>query len=180
VSTTRAFLKRPQRRAKRSAGIALACLLLLAGSDARASEGKSEAIAGAWAGDAVEVRWRSVDRTHYGPDTLVEVSNKIDRSIIIRFEWAPRECRGEPVRLSDEARLAVKRLYSKQFGIDAVLKPGEWDAFVFPRGLSPEVRGESEEGCVSRLELRRVGAGEDADRWELVLPAAPPPARMRE
>jgi hypothetical protein len=157
-----------------------AALCALVGRPALGKEARSEELTGAWAGDAVEVRWRSIDRTHYGPDTLVEVSNKLNRVIIIRFDWAPRECRGERVKLRDDARLFLMRLYASQFGIDTTLRPGEWDTFVFPRGLTPEVLGESDEGCLSRIVLRRVDVREGADRWELVLPAAPPPARRRE
>ena len=140
----------------------------------------SQDLTGQWTGEAIDVRWRNVDRTHYGPDTIVEVENKLQRSMTIRFDWVIRECNGKAVALEDDARFFLQRLYASQFAIDATLRPGEWDAFVFPRGVPPKNAEEATGSCVVRIKIRRVGTKEGADQLELVLPASPPPVRMRE
>jgi hypothetical protein len=169
-----------RRRTRYSVGIALAWLMLLAGSSARAAEGKSEALAGEWTGDALRVRWRDVNRTRYGPDTLIEIENKLDRPVTARFDWTARVCDGRETRASSDFNSFVHGLHWRQFGIDPRLPPGGWDALLFPRASEPEKDSDPTTGCVVRIEIGLVGSAAGADRFELVLPVPPPQLRRRD
>ena len=161
-------------------GVALLALATIGAHVASAAQSSSQDLTGEWTGEAIHVRWRDVDRTHYGPDTIVEVENKLDRSMTVNFDWTLRECNGKAAVPSDDARSFVRNLYASQFGIDATLRPGEWDAFVFPRSVTPKNAEETTEGCIVRITIRRVGSKTGADRLELVLPVPPPQLRRRD
>jgi hypothetical protein len=155
-----------------------ALLALVLAASAEAGEAKIESPAGEWRGDAIAVRWREGRRTEYEPDTVILVENVSTEPVVVAFDWQPRICAGSPVGLGVSAASFARKLFAaNRLGINSTLTPGQWDALIFPRGLSPEEDRETEGSCVSRIRLATHPDNRMHDVIELTLPA-PPPARL--
>jgi hypothetical protein len=67
----------------------------------------------------------------------VLLENISDQPISVVFDWAAPTCGGSTHHWAPLERSFLHSLHS-QLGIASTLKPGEWDALVFPLALETE------------------------------------------
>jgi hypothetical protein len=160
-------------------------LALLVGilAPASVSQGKEAQLnteAGEWRGDAIALRWRESRRTAYEPETVIFVENVISEPVVVVFDWESRVCGGIPSYPSGSAGSFVHALFAAELGIKSTLKPGQWDALMFPRALPLQQPLESAGGCTTRIRLRTIGTESTQDTVDLTLPAPLPPPGKHE
>ena len=129
-----------------------------------------EGLNGNFKGDAIQLRWREERRTAYRPDAILLLENVSEQTISVVIKWEGPVCDGMDYGLSLKAIAFVHALYS-QFGPTSTLKPGEWDAMVFPLALPTERERKADLTCLNRMKIRVIAEGGVKDRLELVLPA---------
>lgn len=145
-----------------------------------ALEAHQDAAHGEWQGDKIRVRWTEARRTAYSPETVIFVENTSPDTVGVLFEWESRACNGEPLRPGRGGFSFARELFgADSLGIRSVLKPGAWDALIFPRGLPPERALSSADGCTSRIRIH-TSPSPGGDRVDFTLPAPLPPAGKHE
>jgi hypothetical protein len=145
----------------------------------QATDARFATVTGEWRGDAVSIRWRETRRTVYRPETVIWIENVASLPVAVIFEWTTRACKERTIDLDLPSRSFAHRLFS-DLAIDSTLKPGEWDSFLFPRGLPPDQPLSAGEECHARIALRALSGDRIVDRVELELPAPLPPPKEHE
>lgn len=148
--------------------VTLAALLI--GTDGQAADTHSTAERGEWSGDYVRVRWRETRHTTLEPETMVLVQSLVPGTVVVAVKGNPLICTGVKAGSSSSTESFMINLFSRM-NETSHLEQGEWDAWMFPKGLRPPGKeSTATDGCVTHIVIH-AHARDGRDEFKLILPA---------